>query len=79
VFVDVDAGAQCMTIQSPKCGEYLRSPELVAYLKVGKSTPAKWRLTGFGPPYIKVGRTILYRKRDVDDWAARLLRRSTSE
>ena len=67
-----------MTTQSQKCDEYLRSPDLVAYLHIGKSTPAKWRLTGFGPPYIKAGRTVLYRKRDVDDWAASLLRSSTS-
>jgi RNA polymerase sigma-32 factor len=68
-----------MTTQSPEYGAYLRSPELVAYLRVGKSTPAKWRLTGFGPPYTKLGRTILYRKRDVDEWVASRLRRSTSE
>ena len=68
-----------MTTQSPEYGAYLRSPELVAYLRVGKSTPAKWRLTGFGPPYTKLGRTILYRKLDVDEWVANRLQRSTSE
>ena len=67
-----------MTTQSRNHDEYLRSPDLVAYLRIGKSTPSKWRLTGFGPPYIKAGRTILYRKRDVDEWAASRLQRSTS-
>jgi hypothetical protein len=59
--------------------EYMRSPEMAKRLRIGKSVPAKWRLTGFGPPYIKAGRTVLYRKRDIDEWAANLLRRSTSE
>jgi hypothetical protein len=68
-----------MTAQSQKHDAYLRSSELVAYLHIGNSTPAKWRLTGFGPPYIKAGRTVLYRKHDVDEWAASRLRRSTSE
>jgi len=68
-----------MTTQSQHCDVYLRASDLVAYLRIGKSTPAKWRLTGFGPPYIKAGRTILYRKRDVDEWTASLLRRSTSK
>ena len=68
-----------MTAQSQEYGEYMRSAELVAYLRIGKSTPAKWRLTGFGPPYMTLGRTILYLKRDVDEWAASRRRRSTSE
>jgi hypothetical protein len=61
-----------------KSDEYMRSPEMASHLRIGSGVPAKWRHFGFGPPYIKAGRTVLYRKRDVDEWAASLLRRSTS-
>lgn len=33
-----------------------------------------WRHRGYGPPAIKVGRTLLYRRGDVDDWLATLVR-----
>ncbi len=59
--------------------EYMRSPELAAYRNIGEQRPAKWRLTGYGPPYVKAGKTVLYRRRDVDQWAANKLRKSTSD
>jgi len=38
------------------------------------------RLTGDGPPFVKVGpRAIAYRKADLDAWIAARVRRSTSD
>ena len=33
-----------------------------------ESTIEKWRCTGDGPPFIKVGRKPLYRPSDIDAW-----------
>ncbi len=43
------------------------------------STLAKWRLTGFGPAYSKVGRNIVYHVTDLDAWLASQRRLSTSD
>lgn len=37
------------------------------------------RLRGGGPPFIKLGRAVRYRRGDVLAWAAGKLRRSTSD
>jgi hypothetical protein len=58
---------------------YMRSREMASYLRIGQNVPATWRVKGFGPPYIKVGGTVLYRRSDVDGWAAGFLRNSTSK
>ncbi len=44
-----------------------------------KSTLEKKRLTGDGPPFIRLGRLIVYDTRDLDDWLAARRARSTSE
>jgi predicted DNA-binding transcriptional regulator AlpA len=39
----------------------------------------RWRMTGDGPRYIKMGRQIRYRAEDVEAWIATMERRSTSD
>ena len=40
----------------------------------------KWRVTGSGPPFVRISsRCIRYRRRDVVDWIAERLKRSTAE
>jgi predicted DNA-binding transcriptional regulator AlpA len=46
----------------------LRPSEAAAYLRLSISTLAKWRLSGSGPPYSKVGRAVVYRRHDLDSW-----------
>ncbi len=33
-------------------------------------TLERWRLTGEGPPFVRLGRRIAYRAEDVDSWLA---------
>jgi hypothetical protein len=40
---------------------------------------AKARMSGNGPPFIKIGRKVLYRRRAVLEWLAECERRPTSE
>ena len=55
----------------------LRTPAAADYLGYAESTLEKKRLTGDGPPFIRLGRVIVYR--DLDTWLASRRRHSTSE
>lgn len=53
--------------------------ETAAFLRLGGSTLAKMRLAGSGPTFVKVGRTVTYRRDDVLAWLDGKRRQSTSE
>lgn len=60
--------------------ECMRSAAAAQYLGIAKSTLNKSRLTGDGPPFVKVGsRSVVYRKADLDKFLEARLRRSTSD
>lgn len=42
--------------------------DLASYCKVAPTAPYYWRKRGEGPPAVRVGRRLRYRKRDVDAW-----------
>ena len=56
----------------------LRTAEAAEYTTVSESTLTKLRLTGGGPIFIKVGKSVLYDVSDLDAWLASHRRRSTS-
>lgn len=60
-------------------GERMNNREAAYYLGLKAATLNKWRCHGDGPPFIKVGRLIRYRKSDLDAFLLRRLRRSTSD
>lgn len=41
-------------------------------------TIQKWRVTGFGPKFVKSGRSIRYRRRDLMNWTNSRRRSSTT-
>lgn len=51
-----------------KPAEYLDERRLCALLGISSVTATKWRAKAKGPPFIKVGRLVRYRRRDVDAW-----------
>jgi predicted DNA-binding transcriptional regulator AlpA len=58
----------------------MRTPAAAHYLGIAESTLNKTRLTGDGPPFVKVGlRSVAYCKADLDAWIAARVRRSTSD
>ena len=57
----------------------MRTNEAAAYMGISNSTLAKGRITGNSPPYSKVGRIVVYDRRDIDEWLAARRRRSTSD
>ena len=43
--------------------------QLAAYLKVSNSTLERWRRTGEGPPFVKLGRRIVaYQPSSIQKW-----------
>jgi predicted DNA-binding transcriptional regulator AlpA len=48
---------------------YLTESQLAAHLGMARITLAQWRSKGFGPPFMRVGRSIRYRLTDVNKWA----------
>lgn len=59
--------------------KYLSVQDTAEYMQISKSWLAKSRLNGDGPPFIKVGRLVLYDLNDVDTWLSDRKRRSTSD
>ena len=57
----------------------LTPKEAAQYLRHSLSWLAKARMRGDGPPYVKVGRSVLYPEIGLLQWTRSRLRRSTSE
>ena len=48
------------------------------HLGLSARTLEKWRTTGGGPLFVKLGRRVAYRIADLDSWVAAQVRSSTS-
>ncbi len=48
-------------------------------LGVARNTLAKWRVSGNGPAFVKLGSRAFYRAQDLDAWLGTRVRHSTSE
>jgi hypothetical protein len=58
----------------------LLPPEVVAELTgLTENYLAKRRMAGDGAPYVKIGKTIRYRRSAVEAWLSQLERRSTTD
>jgi predicted DNA-binding transcriptional regulator AlpA len=58
--------------------EYLTVRQLEARSNISASTWNKRRLSGDSPPFLKIGKKVLYRWSDVEAWLAGRTRTSTS-
>jgi hypothetical protein len=58
---------------------HLNQIELAARLNISPRTLERWRWTGEGPRYMKVGGRVVYRLEDVEGYEASQLRNSTAE
>ena len=51
--------------------EFLTEQEFAERYKVPRRTAQRWRSTGDGPPFVRLGpRRIVYRVSDIEHWAA---------
>jgi len=53
--------------------------ESAKYLRTARQTLARWRVQGFGPPWVRWSRGVYYRKEDLDRFIEEHVHRSTSE
>lgn len=53
--------------------------EAAAHVGVSKSMLNKLRCFGGGPPFLKLGRRVVYDPNDLDEWLKAHRRKSTSE
>ena len=59
--------------------DLLTTEEAAEYLHLSPRTLERYRVTGEGPKYLKVGRRVFYRRGDLDRWLDSCIRRSTSD
>ena len=58
-----------ITVQNePVADHYMTLNELAGYLAVPVSTLRYWRMNGTGPPALKFGKCLRFRRSDVDAW-----------
>lgn len=56
----------------------LNTAEAAGYVRLAKVTLERFRLTGEGPTYLKLGGAVRYRRVDLDAWLESRLTTSTS-
>ena len=61
----------------PRC--MLKTQAAAAHIGTSKSFLDKARCTGDGPPFYKIGRSVVYHEADLDEYMAARKRRSTSD
>jgi predicted DNA-binding transcriptional regulator AlpA len=60
-------------------GTLLTTEEVAQALRLKAQSVRKWRLTGYGPRFIKIGGRVRYALADVNDFIARCAARTTAE
>lgn len=58
---------------------FLNAKQASQLVGISVSTLAKWRLSGAGPIYSKVGRRVVYQRSQIEAWMKRNSHASTSE
>lgn len=74
-----DFQKQSVTETRPALSERKFSvPEAAAHLGISKSFLDKARTAGTGPHFLKLGRRVVYDRKDLESWASGNRRRHTS-
>ena len=61
----------------PTTDALIPAGQTYAYLGVSTQTLARWRMEGFGPPFVKLGRGVFYRAGDLRAWIESCVRQNT--
>ena len=76
---EVSVPARPLTSPARILRPYLRGGEAAELIGVSVRTLEKYRCTGGGPPFLKVGSRVLYLREDVEAWLQRHRCRNTSD
>ena len=60
-------------------GSFVDTRQAAELIGMSKRTLEKWRVEGNGPPFLKLGRRVLYSRADLKAWLLSRRRHSTSE
>ncbi len=67
------------TPELPRIPDWLTSDAFAEWLGLRPQTIRKWRVRGEGPPYVRLGCRVLYRRSDVEPWLEKRTYKHTSE
>ena len=59
--------------------DILDTSEAAAHVRLSKPTLERFRTSGNGPAFVKLGKSVRYRRSDLDAWLASRVVRSTSQ
>ncbi len=59
--------------------DMFRTKEAAGYMALKKCTLEAWRCRGGGPVFVKLGKSVRYRKEDLDAFVGARTRTSTSQ
>lgn len=48
--------------------QLLNEVEAAEEIAIQPQTLSAWRCRGFGPPFLKIGRSVRYRRSDLESW-----------
>jgi predicted DNA-binding transcriptional regulator AlpA len=68
-----------MTPQSTEIDPLLTPDAAGAVLGIARQTLARWRVEGKGPPYVKLGSRVAYRRAALNAWVLERERHSTTD
>lgn len=80
--LNLDRYAKGIAAEGQRAGspdDLLNEDEMVPWFRRSKQWFQKKRMKGGGPPYIKMGRTVLYRRSDALAWLESRIATSTAE
>ena len=58
---------------------FLTQPETAKLLRLSERTLERYRVSGFGPRFVKAGRRVLYRPADIEAWTDQRTFSNTAE
>ena len=59
--------------------QFIDTKGAAAYLNLKPSTLNCWRCRGEGPRFVKFGKSVRYRQKDLDEWVESRLYENTSQ
>lgn len=75
----VDQPHQASVVAAPVGARWASTAEAAEYSGFSSGTLCNMRTAGDSPPYVKVGRKVMYDLNRLDEWLAARSRTSTSE
>ena len=72
-------GAQTMHNNTIGSDSLLTTHEAAEKLRSTPASLARWRTTGLGPRFVKVGRRVCYRHEDLEHWVKQQTRQHTAQ